>query len=150
MGLLRGFIEGTKTAVTKNMTVCQEKTEQKWDVGFERLVNKTVEGKLFDAGFALLDMIYNTHNITVACYTGMNEMSLGLAGYTSELYPSVVMDNVVFNFGNIFDAFRDVILFLTSSPRGELDLPYEAGYALGAAVYEIMKPSSTSKGGFPF
>lgn len=80
----------------------------------------------------------------------MSEMGRGLADYTSKLYPSVVMDNVVFNFGNIFDAFRDVVLFLSSSPRGELDLPYEAGYALGAAVYEIMKPSTTTKGGMPF
>lgn len=150
MGMLRGFVEGTNTAVTKNMTVCQEKTEQKWDLGLQRLVNKTLEADYFDAGFALLDMIYNTHNITVACYSGMSEMGRGLADYTSKLYPSVVMDNVVFNFGNIFDAFRDVILFLSSSPRGELDLPYEAGYALGAAVYEIMKPSTTTKGGNPF
>lgn len=135
MGFMRGFVEGTKTATTKNMTVCQDKTVNKWDNGFSLFVNQTMDADMYGAGFTLLDMIYNTHNITVACFNGFTEMSIGLTNYAMQLAPSIVMDNTVYNFGNIFDAFRDVILFLTSSPRGEFNLPYEAGFAAGAATF---------------
>ena len=107
-------------------------------------------GDLYGAGFTLLDMIYNTHNITVSCYTGFAEMGRGLSYYVTQLAPSIVMDNTVYNFGNIFDALRDVVLFLVSSPRGEFNLPYEAGYAAGAAIYQIMMPGTKKNGGNPF
>jgi len=38
-------------------------------------------------------------------------MTNGLIGYGKLQYPSNVIDNVVYNFGHIFDAFRDTLLF---------------------------------------
>jgi len=140
MGFMRGFVNGTKTATTQNMTVCQTKVETKWDAGATKLVNYTLDGHGFKVLETLLDMIYNLHNITISCYTGLSEMGYGLKNYALQLQPSTIMDNVVYNFGNIFDAFRDDVLFFTSNPRGEFNLPYEAGYAAGAAVYLIMQP----------
>ena len=95
-------------------------------------------------------MIYNINNVTQSCYTGMKEMSNGLIGYFKLQYPSNVIDNVVYNFGNIFDAFRDTILFFVSSDRGEYNVPFEAGMGAGEAIWNIMKPPTKSKDGFPF
>jgi hypothetical protein len=47
---------------------------------------------------------------------------------------------VIFQFGNIFDALRDVLLFVNDDDRGEYDLPYDAGYGLGTATYLVLKP----------
>ena len=117
------------------MTKCEATVVQKWDLGFGKLVNNTLDGNLFKAGWSLLDMIYNIHPITQSCYVGMKEGFFGLFNYGQTLYPSAVMDNVVFNFGNIFDAFRDTMLFFTASSRGEFNLPFEAGFATGEAVW---------------
>lgn len=135
MGFMRGYWNGTRTLVTNNMTKCENLVVTKWDQGASKLVNNTLDGNLFNAGWNLLDMIYNIHPITLSCYVGNKEGFWGLVAYTYQLYPSAVIDNVVYNFGNIFDAFRDTILFFTASSRGEFNLPYEAGYASGAATW---------------
>lgn len=51
-----------------------------------------------------------------------------------------IIDNVIYQFGNIFDSVRDVILFFTDNSRGEFNLPYDAGYGLGNAMYLLLKP----------
>lgn len=60
------------------------------------------------------------------------------------------MDNFVFNFGDIFDSIRDTILFFRSSSRGQFSVPYDAGYGLGYAVYEVMQPPTKPKPNKPF
>ena len=135
MGFFRGFLNGTRTYKTNNMTQCESKVVSKWDKGVTSLINNTLDGNLFKAGWNVLDMIYNVHPITLSCYTGMKEGFNGLITYGLTLYPSAVMDNVVFNFGNIFDAFRDTVLFFSASSRGEFNLPFEAGFATGEAIW---------------
>ena len=56
---------------------------------------------------------------------------MGLKGYADLLYPSAVIDNFVFNFGDIFDALRDTVLYFSTSSRGEYNVPYDAGYGVG-------------------
>ena len=48
--------------------------------------------------------------------------------------------NFVYNFGHIFDSFRDVWLFLTEDPRGQTTNVYDAGFSLGWASYLIITP----------
>lgn len=61
----------------------------------------------------------------------MKEAILGLIYYASLQYPSAIIDNVVYNFGDIFDSVRDTILFVSSSSRGQYNIPYDAGYGIG-------------------
>ena len=102
--------------------------------------NQSVDGNLFNVGWRFLDMLYNVDSITQACYTSFKEA--GINFYQNALYltPRSFLDNFIFNFGDIFDALRDVSLFMKDDPRGEYDVPYDAGYGLGTAVFLIIKP----------
>ena len=66
-----------------------------------------------------------------------------MKGYGLQLTPKIAMDNFIYKFGDIFDAIRDVILFLTADDRGEYNLPSDAGYGLGTAIYLILNPSQS-------
>ena len=48
--------------------------------------------------------------------------------------------NFVYNFGHIFDAFRDFTLFMTDDPRGNITNVYNAGYSLGYASFLMITP----------
>lgn len=102
--------------------------------------NYTLDGLPFKVGWRFLDMLYNVDPITRACYSGFKEVGTNTYNNALLLTPRVFLDNVIFNFGNIFDSIRDVILFFTDDDRGEYDLPYDAGYGLGNAVYLVFKP----------
>jgi hypothetical protein len=91
-------------------------------------------------GWTILDMTYNIDPITQACYRTFEEFGLGLDKQAKLLYPDTVINNVVFQFGNIFDSVRDVLLFMVGDSRGEFNLPYDAGYGLGNAIHLVMLP----------
>ncbi len=95
---------------------------------------------MFDIGWAFLDMLYNVDPITQACYRSVKEVGVNVWGNIQLLDPRTFIDNVVFNFGRIFDSVRDSILFFTDDQRGEYDVPYDAGFGLGTAVYLLVKP----------
>ena len=122
------------------MTICQKKVIQKWGNNAKLIANYTKSKMYWNVGWALLDMTYNINPITQSCYRGFSECGLGLYGYAVELDPKTVINNIVFNFGDIFDAIRDVILFMTDDARGEFNLPYDAGYGIGTALYLVLKP----------
>ena len=46
----------------------------------------------------------------------------------------------MYNFGHIFDAYRDFYLFWTMDPRGQLTNVYDAGFSLGYASYLMITP----------
>lgn len=71
MGFMRGFLNGTKTITTNNMTTCENLVVTQWDQGVSNLVNNTLDGDIFSAGWNLLDIIYNIYPITYSCSQGM-------------------------------------------------------------------------------
>lgn len=48
--------------------------------------------------------------------------------------------NTVYNFGAIFDAVREVVLFFSEDPRGLVDNVHDTGYNLGLALFFIITP----------
>jgi len=114
------------------------------------MVNRTREGDAFAVGWILLDMIYNIDNITVSCGIGIMETADGIQKLAALQYPSSVIDNFVFNFGDIFDALRNTILYLTHNPRGDYNVPYDAGFGVGHAIYEVIQPPYRPKRKNPY
>ena len=49
--------------------------------------------------------------------------------------------NVVYNFGDIFDAGREFALFFMEDPRGTANSVYDAGFNLGTALYLLITPN---------
>lgn len=150
VSFVRGIANGTQTPSTKNFTRCEEKVVDKWDFNFYKMVNRSREGDFFEAGWVALDMIYNIDNITVSCGRGVIEVTTGLEYLASLQYPSSVIDNFIFNFGDIFDSLRNSILFLNHNPRGDFNVPYDAGYGVGHAIYEVLQPPYRPKRKDPY
>ena len=48
--------------------------------------------------------------------------------------------NAVYNFGHIFDAARDVVLFFIEEPRGTENLVHDMGYNVGLIQYLVITP----------
>lgn len=50
--------------------------------------------------------------------------------------------NFVYNFGVIFDSFRETVLFFMEDPRGLANNVHDAGYNLGLAIYFLITPET--------
>jgi hypothetical protein len=86
-------------------------------------------------------MTYSTDIIAHVCYTAFLEAFLG---YKQMIYlyetPKYLIENVIFNFGDIYSNMRDFTLFFTGDERGTVEIPYEAGQLLGNSFYLIFEP----------
>ena len=51
------------------------------------------------------------------------------------------MLNIIYNFGAIFDAVREVVLFFMEDPRGQANSVHDAGYNLGLAIFFLITPN---------
>ena len=57
------------------------------------------------------------------------------------LNPKTYIMNIVYNFGDIFDAGREFVLFFMNDPRGNANSVYDAGLNLGTAIYLLITPN---------
>ena len=55
--------------------------------------------------------------------------------------PKSYLLNIVYNFGGLFEASRELWLFFKEDPRGQLTNVHDAGYNAGQFVYNIITPS---------
>jgi hypothetical protein len=53
--------------------------------------------------------------------------------------PRNLIENVVHNFGFMFDASRDLIFFLGEEKRGKYIVPYDAGSAVGTIIWLALR-----------
>ena len=116
-----------------------------WQNNLVLIYNYTAGNQPWLAGWSFLDIIYNVDTVSHYCYTAIQEGSLGIEDYGLQLYPSAIMNNLVYNFGDIFDSVRDSLIMLLSSPQGESDLVFKTGFGLGYALYLTMKPPTNPK-----
>jgi len=140
-----GFLNGTGTLTTQNMTLCEKVVMINWQNNLVLIYNYTAGNEPWLAGWSLLDIIYNVDTVSRYCYTAIYEGALGLENYGLQLYPSAIMNNVVYNFGDIFDSVRDSLIMLLSNPQGEGDLVFKSGFGLGYALFLAMKPPVNPK-----
>ena len=122
--------------------MCQKKLVDNWGNNLPKLANYTKAWQGFKVGWVILDMLYSVDTITESCTRAGIESGFGFDAYYQQLSPKTVINNFIYRFGDIFDSLRDVILFLTDDNRGVYNLPYEAGYGLGTAVYYVIKTGS--------
>jgi hypothetical protein len=90
-------------------------------------------------------MIYNIDTISHYCYFAFAEGGIGLEDYALQLYPSAVMNNFVYSFGDMYDAVRDSIILLFTPAQGETQIPFKAGLGVGYALYLAMRPPANPK-----
>ena len=122
----------------------------------ERLYNLTltvvdvVQVDYFEAVFYVFDvallatkilsqfhpMAFNCYNAGETTYYYYWDIIVDQNGYNPKNY----IMNSIYNFGHIFDACRDAVLFLLEDPRGQVTNTYDVGFSLGWASYMIITP----------
>ena len=115
---------------------CEYLVEEKVQGNLQTMWNNTLEVELGEAMSNLLDIVYNTRGLYNSCPKGYIQgyESIKLRGekFTD---PTHYMDNIIFNFGMIFDNVRDFIMWIEYGSAGEDFGPYNSGYSLGNVVY---------------
>lgn len=141
VNFVAGIFNATRTQKSDHINLCKKKVIDKWEVNAYKIANYTLQGfQVFKIGWSILDMVYNVDSISDVCYKSGVEFVWGLYGYGDKLDLRTAVDNVIFDFGNIFDAFRDTVLFFMDDARGEYDIPYDAGRGIGTALYMVLRP----------
>jgi hypothetical protein len=108
--------------------------------------NKTQTFELFPMLSLLTDVVYNTHNIVVACPTGVRTGWDSVVSREDKFTdPTHYMDNIIFNFGMIFDNVRDAIIWFEYGSYGEANGPYNTGYSLGNSIYFTFFKENSSR-----
>jgi len=83
----------------------------------------------------VIDMTYHIHTVNVNCYYGVLDGVWAIVDLKERFMdPRNLIDNLVYNFGHIFDATRDGVLWMTDTDNRDMG-PFEAGYAFGVALY---------------
>lgn len=82
-------------------------------------MNRTLEGELVNALYAFYDMTYNSDLIVHSCVTGAKE-SVNAFITLLQIYkkPKDLIENIVHEFGHIWDALSDVLDFMKNKNRG--------------------------------
>lgn len=130
--LVRGYINGSRMLQDEYMLQCDQLTSQVLITESELLWNTTLslfaEGDFykqvyfaFDWALLATKILSQLHPITFNCLNGAEtvyghyyDVIVIQNGYNVKPY----LLNFVYNFGHIFDAYRDFYLFFTADPRG--------------------------------
>lgn len=133
---ITGVYDGLQMEKNEPMHVCENLVDLKIQGNAELWWNKTLEFDFFKTTDLFIDTVYNTHNLYVSCPEGYK---LGWKSISAEkhmfLEPKNLMNNIIFNFGHIFDNLRDSIIWFENGSQGEKNGPYNTGYSMGNAVY---------------
>jgi len=82
--------------------------------------NRTLEVELGQAMERLLDIVYNVRGIYNKCPEGYQQGYKSLKMREENFKdPTHYMDNIIFNFGMIFDNIRDSIMWFEYGSAGE-------------------------------
>ena len=88
-------------------------------------------------------MTYNTDKIVKSCSIGIEDSIIKLLSYLAIFNsPKVFIENIIHNFGYLFDASRDLYYFFGYDVRGRYNEPFDAGLAVGTMIWLVFKPAS--------
>lgn len=64
--------------------------------------------------------------------------------------PKILIENVIYNFGDIYNNMRDFVAYFADDQEGEDNIPFITGQLLGNTFYLIFQPvnNATSNPGY--
>jgi len=79
-------------------------------------------------------VLHDLHSTSEFCYSAINEHLLELV-LSKKYYTDTenIINNVVYNFGSVFDSVRDTYVWFADGPDEEN--AYEAGFGFGHALF---------------
>ncbi len=134
-----GFFNGTSVISTDNLTICEEKVvtmiesgNDTYINGIEYNYNRSNLTLLFDTVDAGLYTTYQAYDISYSCYYGAIEGASAAGTFGNWLNdPQIIMWNVVYNVGLVYDSVKDIITFFIGDERGNADSWFLAGFNIG-------------------
>ncbi len=142
LSFVNGFANGTTIADTPNYTLCYNAIQGIViainETEYEFYANDTIYGWLVTAEsfFSIFTYLYP---INFSCYYGFIEAVENVATYGGTIAnPFLLYTNVVYNFGLIYDAVKNMVLFFLGFPRPGYTTPGDVGFELGSAVFYLL------------
>jgi hypothetical protein len=132
--------------------ICDEILYNELIVNFEKVVNLSESIPLEQDPYQAIYIVFDDlllltkitgllHPVAYHCWNGAeNTFDHYNKTFTDNPDPKTYLINFVYNFGAIFDAMREVVLFFTEDPRGTANNVHDAGYNLGLASYYTVTP----------
>jgi len=147
MDFSTGLYDGLQMEKNEEMHECERLIDDKVQDNLILLYNHTLSLNVFKALDVTIDILYNAHGVYIACPEGFKRGYESIVLETETLKdPTRYMDNLIFNFGLIFDNVRDFYMWLQYGSMGEENGPYNNGFALGnVAYYAFFKTDSTRR-----
>lgn len=154
-----GFINGTQLDKDEATHICNNLVFNTLIGDVELVINLTlsfindVQKDPFQSIFILFDdallvakITGYLHPVTLNCWNGGENIYGHYRNFAvrmsqdDQYFLKDFLLNFVYNFGHIFDAARDVVLFFIEDPRGTTNLVHDMGYNVGLIQYLLITP----------
>lgn len=141
----RGFFVGTKMTSDPDFDACDRLIGDELVSNMKKVLNMTetifqqtdfykIMYMVFDNGLLITRITQMLHPTTLHCWEGgthvyehFYDIIVNQNGYNPKSY----LLNIVYNFGGLFEAARELWLFFKEDPRGQLTNVHDAGYNMG-------------------
>jgi hypothetical protein len=152
---ISGILKGAQVTKDWNLNQCDKLLSKTFIPDIEKASNLSAQIKLtanfYDAMLIFFDdtkvmtrMMSNLHPTLFSCWNGAETVWNHFYNIFVELNgasPKSYLINTVYNFGQIFDSFREMALFFMQDSRGQANSLQDAGYNLGLGTYLIITPN---------
>lgn len=84
-------------------------------------------------------IFYYLYPINFSCYYGVIEAMTNIVSLGGSVTnPLALYTNVIYNFGLVYNAIKNVVLYFLGVPRPGNDTPYAVGYNLGSSIFYLL------------
>lgn len=152
----RGFVNGTQMMKNNDTHMCDNIIFDTIIPDMEEVRNLSISINMepdgyqavfifFDISLLMTRLLSNLHPFCFHCWNSGDHIYLHyydiVVVQNGDDYAKPYMLNLVYNFGAIFDAMREVVLFFIEDPRGLSNNVHDAGYNLGLVLYFFITPN---------
>ena len=148
----RGFVFGSAVSNHTSLDQCYDNTDSLLIANLEMVNNRTGNifrapdfGEMvfstFDLFKVFADIFGGLYPVTFSCW-GAGEWIVGHYWSTLKLNTTIkpYLMNIVYNFGDVFDALGGFWFFMKAETRGQEDEVFDAGDSLGQAFFYLINP----------
>ncbi|CDW75220.1 UNKNOWN [Stylonychia lemnae] len=144
--IIVGFLNGTTLTSTQSSQNCESAIrfqDQGLRSGLNILItNFTVFG-VFNSIDKFLILPYHWDQIADKCYDSIFDAMLVVMSYTTFLSDkNVLQTNLVYNFGLIYNIFKDLYYYFTDNSKTKIKNAFSAGFSIGSFFYYLFSDES--------
>ena len=91
----------------------------------------------------MLAITYNLDDATTKCYKGAFESYDTLTKYGDFTQdPEFLLSNMLYNFGYMYSAVKDLIVYFSGGTKTKAKTAFQAGYQAGQIMYYLLQENS--------